>query len=263
MLELRHQRSYKVTSIVSAFLIPMPRANRISCAGYVWHITHRCHQKEFLLGHIRDRQRWRDWLLEAKRRYGLSALNYIATSNHIHLLCLDQGHSEIPRSMQLVAGRIAQEFNSRTGRNGAFWNGRYHATAVQTDRHLVSCMTYIDLNMVRAGAVTHPAQWEISGYHEIHSQSAQQQVIDINVLLGLTGMNSRAALQELLSRSLEEQIRRSRRESRWTSSVAVGDEDFLRKLDYDLGHRLIRRRITRVSGSWCLKEQEPSYSSTA
>jgi hypothetical protein len=27
----------------------MPRANRYFLPGYIWHITHRCHQKEFLL----------------------------------------------------------------------------------------------------------------------------------------------------------------------------------------------------------------------
>jgi putative transposase len=28
----------------------MPRANRYFLPGYVWHITHRCHKREFLLG---------------------------------------------------------------------------------------------------------------------------------------------------------------------------------------------------------------------
>ena len=27
----------------------MPRANRYFLPGHVWHITHRCHKKEFLL----------------------------------------------------------------------------------------------------------------------------------------------------------------------------------------------------------------------
>ena len=27
----------------------MPRANRHFLPGHVWHITHRCHRKEFLL----------------------------------------------------------------------------------------------------------------------------------------------------------------------------------------------------------------------
>lgn len=79
------------------------------------------------------------------------------TSNHIHLLVRDRGHGEIASSMQLVAGRTAQAYNLRKRRSGAFWEDRYHATAVDTGEHLARCVVYIDLNMVRAGAVDHPA----------------------------------------------------------------------------------------------------------
>jgi len=34
---------------------------------------------------------------------------------------------------------------------GAFWEDRYHATAVAADAHLHRCIACIDLNMVRAG----------------------------------------------------------------------------------------------------------------
>ena len=78
-----------------------------------------------------------NWLFEAKKRYGLRVLNYMATSNHIHLLVLDSGQRNIiPKSMQLIAGRTAQEFNQRKKRKGAFWEDRYHATAVETNHHL-------------------------------------------------------------------------------------------------------------------------------
>jgi hypothetical protein len=43
----------------------MPRANRHYIPGYVWHITHRCHKKDFLLKFARDRRRWLRWLFEA------------------------------------------------------------------------------------------------------------------------------------------------------------------------------------------------------
>ncbi len=59
----------------------MARANRHHIAGQVWHITHRCHKKEFLLKFGRDRKRWLEWLFEAKKRYGLQILNYTVTSN--------------------------------------------------------------------------------------------------------------------------------------------------------------------------------------
>jgi putative transposase len=92
----------------------MPRANRHYIPGYVWHITHRCHKKEFLLKFARDRRRWMQWPFEARKRHGLSVLNYTVTSNHIHLLIRDNGNCDgIPTSLQLIAGRLAQEYNRR------------------------------------------------------------------------------------------------------------------------------------------------------
>ena len=71
----------------------------------------------------------------------------------------DGDRNVIPRSIQLLAGRTGQEYNQRKKRKGAFWQDRYHATAVQTDAHLIKCIIYIDLNMVRAGVAKHPQQW--------------------------------------------------------------------------------------------------------
>ena len=138
----------------------MPRASRHFLPGYVWHITHRCHKKEFLLKFRRDRHRWLQWLFEAKKRYGLSVLNYTVTSNHIHIIVKGNEDREvIPKSIQLIAGRTGQEYNLRKRRKDAYWEDRYHATAVETDRHLVQCLVYVDLNMVRAGVVKHPVAW--------------------------------------------------------------------------------------------------------
>ena len=113
----------------------MPRANRHFLPGHVWHITHRCHQKEFLLKFARDRRRYLHWIFEAKKRFGLSVLNYMITSNHVHLLIKDTGPNVIADSMQLIASRTAQEYNQRKDRQGAFWEDRYHATAIEADEH--------------------------------------------------------------------------------------------------------------------------------
>ena len=96
----------------------MPRANRYFIPGHVWHITHRCHKKEFLLKFDKDRENWIKWLFEAKKRYKIKILNYIVTSNHIHLLVLDdKGRANIPDTIKLVAGRTAQSYNNRKNRN--------------------------------------------------------------------------------------------------------------------------------------------------
>jgi putative transposase len=60
------------------------------------------------------------WLFEAKKRFGLSVLNYMITCNHIHLLVKDTGSNVIAESMQLIAGRIAQEYNQRKAGRARF-----------------------------------------------------------------------------------------------------------------------------------------------
>jgi putative transposase len=203
----------------------MPRANRVFSGGRVWHITHRCHRRSFLLKFVRDRRRWRHWLFEARRRYGLSVLNYMCTSNHVHVLCA-------------ISGRTAQEFNARKGRNGAFWEDRYHATAVQTDGHLARCIAYIDLNMVRAGVVQHPRDWEVSGYNEIQIPWQRKGIIDFRLLMKLlVGDNDS-----------------TRRNPLWTESLAVGDETYLEEIRTVLGVRGLHRQISIDKGIRCLRE---------
>ena len=88
----------------------MARAKRHYIPGQVWHITHRCHKREFLLKFSKDRKCWLHWLFEAKKRYGLVILNYVVTSNHIHLLVSDdKNRSIIPDSIKLIAGRTGKK----------------------------------------------------------------------------------------------------------------------------------------------------------
>ena len=80
----------------------MARAHRYYIPGHIYHLTHRCHKREFLLKFKKDRDHWLDLLFEAKKRFGLKILNYTVTSNHIHLLVVDDsGREVIPKSMQL------------------------------------------------------------------------------------------------------------------------------------------------------------------
>lgn len=237
----------------------MPRANRIYCPGLVWHLTHRCHKKSFLLKFGRDRRRWRQWLFEATRRYGLCVLNYIATSNHIHLLIADRGEGEIAASMRLIAGQTAQEYNRRKGRNGAFWEDRYHATAVQTGDHLVRCLSYIDLNMVRAGVVQHPSEWRDSGYHEIQEPPPRKRIIDHERLGELVELRSAEALRAAHRRWVQEALRQPYRDPIWTESLAVGDDAFLGSFKRELGANGRYRQFRQVGAATCLNEPQKIY----
>jgi len=239
----------------------MPRAHRHFLPGYVWHITHRCHQREFLLKFARDRQRWVHWLFEAKSRYGLCVLNYVVTSNHVHLMVQDLGKGEIPRSLQLIAGRTGQEYNQRKGRLGAFWQDRYHATAIETGQHLSRCLVYIDLNMVRAGAVQHPCAWAHGGFLEIQKPRSRYQIIAQEALLRLHGLHDWGSFQEIHRGWVEEalQTEANKRQEAWSSSLAVGSTTFVEEVQAQLGGRARYRNVSDADGMTVLNESGADY----
>jgi putative transposase len=203
----------------------MARAHRHFIAGQVWHITQRCHQREFLLGSDIDRRRWVYWLFQARKRFGLSVLDYVVTRNHIHLLVKDTGPGVIASSMQLISGRTAQEFNRRQERRGAFWEDRYHATAVQSDLHLARALVYIDLNMVRAGVVKHPSEWKRGGYAELQRPRRRGGRLDYEALQELLRCGSLRELQLARQSWVEQKLEEEgclKRVPEWTESLAVG-----------------------------------------
>lgn len=233
----------------------MSRANRTYVAGHYWHITHRCHQKEFLLRFSEERRRWLYWLYQARRRYGFCVLNYIVTRNHIHLLIRDVGTDEIAKSMQLIAGRLAQEFNNRKSRRGAFWQDRYHATAVESGSHLLRCMLYIDLNMVRAGEVSHPADWPHSGYNEIMNPKTRGRRINYGCLLDSLGFKTMPELQTSYRRWVDSRLDSGiqAREPVWTESIAVGGFEFTGTMQKELGFGAKGRKRTPEAVGFSLK----------
>lgn len=237
----------------------MPRARRHFLSGYAWHITHRCHKKDFLLKFAKDRRSWMSWLSEAKKRYGLSVLNFVATYNHIHLLVLDRGERQvISKSMQLIAGRTAQAYNIRKKRKGAFWEDRYHATAVETNHHLIGCLIYIDLNMVRTGVVAHPCDWEFGGYAETMAGRGMDSITDDGALMGLFRMDSIETLRELRRKWVEAALTRGGmvREGKWTENVAVGSRDFVETIKRKLGFRAKGRKISGSENQSTLREPQ-------
>ncbi len=203
-----------------------------------------------------------EWLLEAKKRYGVSILNYSVTSNHIHLIVRDhKGEEAIARSVQLIAGRTGQEFNQRKKRKGAFWEDRYHATAVEGDSHLVRCMVYVDLNMVRAGVVKHPSEWAFCGYNEIQNPPQRYCLIDIEELMGLINVRDTGELKEAYRSWVEEALEGSGHERRpeWTESIAVGGEAFVRRIKERLGIRAKGRKVVRGESRFELREISAPY----
>lgn len=202
------------------------------------------------------------WLYEAKKRYGLIILNYMITSNHIHLLVKDSGVREaIPRALQLIAGRTGQEFNQRKKRQGAFWQDRYYAVAIESGSHFRRCLVYIDMNMVRAGVVDHPSEWQFSGYKEIQHPRKKSVLISYQELTNLAGYHDYRDFQKAHREWIETEVRdaNSARQPQWTEGIAVGSKAFIDKFKSGIALKTRGRKVRELDQGFELREPRILY----
>ena len=96
----------------------MPRANRYFVPGYACHLTHRCHNREFLPRFATDRDHYRMLLREGMLELRIALLDFCITSNHVHVLALADEDERISAFMQKIQGQFGQAYNRRNKRSG-------------------------------------------------------------------------------------------------------------------------------------------------
>jgi putative transposase len=214
-----------------------------------YHVTHRCHKREFLLKFAQDRQTYTELLREMLRRFKVDLLNYTITSNHIHLLFWVQNGPELSRAMQFVQGEFGQYYNKRKSREGAFWRDRYHSTLIESGEHLARCLFYIDLNMVRAGVVSHPTEWKHGGHHELAGTRQRYRLLNLGRLLRCLGHMDedpeafRAWYVDTLTEKLAAGVQG--REAYWTEAFAVGNRGWVEDIYERFGFQ--RKKVLAAS----------------
>lgn len=242
----------------------MPRGNRYILPGNIYHITHRCHNRSFLLKAALDRNNYRNWLREAISRYKVSVLGYCLTCNHVHLILNSHCEDDVSRFMQLVQGRTAQQHNQRRHRKGAYWEDRYHCTMIGKEKYLWNCLQYIDFNMVRAGVINNPLEWEWSGYKEFLGLRKRYRILDIQTLLTMLGFSDFGQAREQYQIEMKKRAfqKETKRDPIWTESIAIGDKSFIedvKKGIFRIRTYSSRERMKSGSTVWSLREEKSSY----
>ena len=207
----------------------MPRKRRSFLDYSCYHITHRCHERQFLLKFQNDRDKYFEFLREANKRFRISVLDYMITSNHIHLLVWSGKGDQISKAMQFVQGSFGQYYNKKHGRQGAFWRDRYHPTMIQSGEHLSRCLFYIDLNMLKAGAVKNIEDWKHTALHEFVGNKKRYCIIDKNRLVKCLSSGTYENFLNWYKKTLLKKVQSEyrARQAFWSNSFAVGDKEWL------------------------------------
>jgi putative transposase len=215
----------------------MARQPRLSLAGFPHHVIQRGNNRQAIFYSDDDRKAYLAWLSEYA---------FVLMDNHTHLLLTPQDDSGVPNLMQALGKRYAQSFNHFHKRTGTLWEGRYKSTLIQDDKYLLTCMTYIDLNPVRAGIAALPSDFQWSSHKAYIGQQAISFITPHPLLwtLGNTPFARETAYSKLVAGGLAAQDQTELTESAF-KGWALGDEPFMTKLQALTPRRTSKMKVGR------------------
>lgn len=143
----------------------MARLPRFVLPGHPQHVIQRGNNRQAIFCAESDYQFYLEKLAEAALKHSCDVHAYVLMTNHVHLLVTPHTDNGISKMMQMLGRYYVQYFNYLYKRTGTLWEGRYKASLIDTDRYLLTCMRYIELNPVRAkDMVEHPSEYPWSSY---------------------------------------------------------------------------------------------------
>ena len=145
----------------------MARLPRLTLAGYPHHVIQRGNNRQPIFSTAADYVHFLALLHESAKKFEVAVHAYVLMGNHFHLLATPHTDTGLPLMMQAVGRNYVRYFNQLQNRSGTLWEGRYRSTLLQSERYLLPCMAYIDLNPVRAGLVAQAKDypWSSHGHY--------------------------------------------------------------------------------------------------
>jgi putative transposase len=217
----------------------MARQPRLTVAGYLHHVIQRGNDRQSIVRDDTDRDRLLALWQEHSLTFKVAIHGYVIMDNHFHLLVTPEFNDGLPKMMQAVGRAYVRYFNVRHQRTGTLWEGRYRSNLIESERYLLACMVYIDLNPVRAGMVGQAADFKWSSHRHWIGQHNDKLVTSHALYwrLGNTPFAREAAYAELVQNGLVEAQNDQLTQSA-LSGWALGSVDFLAELQKTSSRRL-------------------------
>jgi putative transposase len=219
----------------------MARHARTKAAGMAFHIIHRGNNRCACFVDRSDRVFYLGLMSELADVEQCSIHAYVLMTNHVHLLVTSHAADGMSRFMKRVAQRHAMRINRRWHRTGTLWDGRFRSSIIDTERYLLTCQRYIEMNPVRAGMVPHPRDHPWSSY-AAHAEGEASLILQPHpayLSLGTGETERHAAYRRLFDIPIvDEQLARIR--DAVNSGLPLGDKDFLDRLGAGFGFRVAK-----------------------
>ena len=224
----------------------MARLPRLTLPGYPHHAIQRGNNRQPIFTSTSDREFLLALLEENATKFDVAIHAYVLMGNHFHLLVSPHTADGLPQMMQAVGRRYVRLFNDSHSRSGTLWEGRYKSTLIQTDRYLLACMAYIDLNPVRAGLSAQAADYPWSSYGHYAGLRTDRLITPHPLVweLGNTPFAREGAYADLVRSGLAAQEQADLTES-VLRGWALGEADFVADLQTKTGRRVAKAAVGR------------------
>ncbi len=231
----------------------MARLPRLTLPGHPHHIIQRGNNRQAIFATTADRQMMLDLLDENARKFGVAVHAYVLMDNHFHLLATPQTADGLPQMMQAVGRRYVRYFNDSQHRSGTLWEGRYKSTLIQTERYLLACMVYIDLNPVRAGMVAQARDYPWSSHAHYIGLRTDRLLTPHPLVWGLgnTPFAREAAYADLVQAGISTGQQQALTDSA-LRGWALGEPDFVKVLQ-----KMTARRMSKSTAGRPLAAKKP------
>jgi putative transposase len=229
----------------------MPRRRRIAVAHHPHHLVQRGHNRKAVFVTDEDRLSYLATLREFREILGLRVYGYCLMTNHVHLI-VDPGDegANLSSLMKRLAGRHTRRINRLERRTGTSWEGRFKCSPIESDRYLLACTRYVDLNPVRARVVTRPECYPWSSYRA-RIGLVPCEWLDLDpcfIALAPTTERRQQCYREFVEQGIHESeltfIRGALQRNQLT-----GSQSFIKEIEQRTGERILHRCRGRPSGS--------------
>jgi len=129
-------------------------------------------------------------------------------------------------------------------------------------RSLLQCSP-VPLSTWRASAVDHPGEWHWTAYDELMGCRQRYRLINTQVLYEMLQTDSHDSFRRNYEQCIEEALfkRKLTRNAIWTESLAVGSEEFAKRVGARIRNRMEIKILqnTDCAGTWVVREQRLPY----
>lgn len=171
----------------------MVRKPRVQFPGALYHVIGRGNQQQDIFLIDEDYSCYMNYLLDYHQRFHFILYAYVLMPNHIHLM-LETGEVPLSKIMQCLQLRYSQYFNRKYRKKGHLFQGRYKSILCDRDTYLLELIRYLHLNPIRAGIVTHPADYPWSS-HQIYVGKKKAKWVETELILSQFGKKKRESVK--------------------------------------------------------------------